>query len=338
MKIKLFVLFSVLISSAAFAEGGNVGNGGISHVCRSAKGKVKSVELLDFYRGRVELGLEFAADANRTTEEVEMRNASERLSDSIDFYTLIRKEYVGISLGPDYPLLSTDDGNPPPAQPGCSFEQLAVMTPGGNTLLVQPTLHGALSIKGQAALKTHEILYRLARKHSNVSDSVDVQRLVAYMYSVEENRAAINALVAKLFPGVPELENCERTIPPTEINGKDPVVVRVSTGMPHIKNDWHPNGSPIYVKLRDKSNVYRYLPDIYDRTISPDITKEKQPYDLMMPIAPNGLRGSAIVLSSGAEGTAYKVELLQGGNVLRSWDTYNCKQWNSSGPTVFILK
>lgn len=56
MKIRIFIIVGLLISSVAFASGTTIGNGGNGIICKNSSGVVKSVEVLDYYEHRLNGG------------------------------------------------------------------------------------------------------------------------------------------------------------------------------------------------------------------------------------------------------------------------------------------
>lgn len=191
--------------------GKEVGNGGQAVVCRDAKGKILSAELLDLFEAEnlPEMKLTIVRTAEHATEQ--LRKAGSRLETSKDswedkgdkFYenffatfssVLDKYHFLQENLG-NTPI---DDSYPTIAKKGCQFEQLAAYRPNGR-IDIDSEIFQALGQTDRAALLAHETIYKLAREYGRAKDSVMTRKLVGYLFAEGDHTSQIKNLVNQLF-------------------------------------------------------------------------------------------------------------------------------------------
>lgn len=188
-------LMMALFTTTAFAQGGgnSVGNGGLVHVCRDAKtNKILSSELLDIRRGK-KLGFKFNNDedfgywiAKGMTRLAPYRSEYLAVAEGVEG---LYSEGIPIIFLEEGSLVWTGDGSPGEADPGCQFEQIAVLMK--DQLYVNQSLYRSLSKRDQAALWFHEAIYRYARKQQGTFTSEESQKLVGTLLAENSSPSQI---------------------------------------------------------------------------------------------------------------------------------------------------
>ena len=190
MKLLLKILLSTfLISQAAnisFAGGDHIGNGGDGVVCRDDLQKITSIELLDFYEGRVLRKLTPKIDTKMTYQkniETIFKYLSfydTRVVDIIEpWYQKFLQEAQFVR---DVELVDVPDSSHLFIPKNCRIEQLAIQVepqfPGDRRYIINKDLWEAMDTVSQAGLIIHELLYRKV---------------------IEENKAVKNSIAVRYF-------------------------------------------------------------------------------------------------------------------------------------------
>lgn len=170
-----------MMSLSLAAIAGEKGNGGDAVVCRDAEGEIKSVELLDYYEGRVLRKLPVMEFPEMTDEEFflmfeDLIYLDEHLfqyfqKESLQLMNAIRN-YLQTGDGKDPSILFTDDRlrDVPDSgeliiKDGCKVEQLAIwLKPqfyDDPAFIIQANLLKHMSQKDLRGLVLHEILYKM---------------------------------------------------------------------------------------------------------------------------------------------------------------------------------
>lgn len=214
-QIPTLILLTLLLLQSSFAkEGTEHGNGGLAHVCRDANGKVKSSELLDLRKGRaVYPGIQYSDQPNEGTYNGLI---STRLAAMPGIYRLYTEYFAGLfnsDQSDEHPLefrvryvdqtpVWSGDSSEGIADPGCRFEQLGYYTAQG-VLVMNRKLFNTMDDLNRSAFKTHEALYRIARKHRHATNSSEVQKLVAQLYNREFDQRRVADLVDRIYGELP---------------------------------------------------------------------------------------------------------------------------------------
>jgi hypothetical protein len=215
------VLFTISTSSTAYAVK-ETGNGGDVVVCKSAAGRVTSIELYDFYEGRVRHGflLDLGSSTLNYLEKLERifkrldrlnPNRSELFRSWLkDFFS--EAEFLsGITLV-DIP--DTGNGYVPR---GCTLEQIAVQRepyfPGDKRYTISDDLWRALPEDSKAGLILHELLFREARNqifpHEN---SVRVRYLNSFLSTSKLETMSLKGWIETLFLAGFDHANAQRGV------------------------------------------------------------------------------------------------------------------------------
>lgn len=208
------LIFLISLQSVFAAEGTEHGNGGLAHVCRDANGKVKSSELLDLRKGRATYpGIQYS---DQSYEGMYNGLVSTRLAVLPGIYRLYTEYFAGLfnyEQWGEHPLefrvryvdrtpVWSGDASEGIADPGCRFEQLGYYTAQG-VLVVNRKILNTMDELSRSAFKTHEALYRIARKFSHATNSSEVQKLVAQLYNREFDQRKVTELVNRIYGKLP---------------------------------------------------------------------------------------------------------------------------------------
>jgi hypothetical protein len=206
MKIT-FVSIALLLTTLTAYAGGVDGGGGKGVVCRDAKGRIRSIELLDLWEARVLYGRTLSPSHKPLAKQVgeaidRLKNAVENTyshkdprtgksvtgADETKFQlenealrflkvnSAVRRLH-GITLNP------TPDSSEPAYPKDCQVEQVVnYISSGPAQILINQDLWEKMNSTQQAALIVHEAFYRFLRDF-NETNSVRVRRAVGYVFS-----------------------------------------------------------------------------------------------------------------------------------------------------------
>ena len=167
----LVVLLSAFVSFQAQATGRTVGNGGDVVVCEDQTGAIKSIELLDFYEGRILKGInaDFGSQARTVEEKVAVALARlERVSPArAKLYRERALQFFAETLFlEDGHLADIRDAGDIVIPNGCRIAQIANQSaplyPDDKRYVIDRSLWTALDNDSRAGLILHEIIYREA--------------------------------------------------------------------------------------------------------------------------------------------------------------------------------
>lgn len=174
---------------------GDVGNGGVSVVCRDRNGAITSAEILDIYEGRerfqktyVSSGLDI--DTQIQLAQLKLVRHTSYLTKLQDEISKVKANMVFIRVGNE--VLPTNDAFPVIIKKGCKFEQLANYT-ADNEALVSQEIYDQLDNLNKAALYLHEAVYAL-RRSSGDKDSQKSRKMVAELLASNSNQGVIDQL------------------------------------------------------------------------------------------------------------------------------------------------
>lgn len=188
MKLILAAAFALACTQAhALDLEGKEAHGGNAVVCNNADGSIKSVQLMDFYEGRILYGLTIpttsepyvhqyqtvAADLDRIQAQWTFgfhENAFRKIDQSIKLLP------AGVRLKP------VSDSKDILIPADCSVEQLALYIQNGSVQVVSD-FWNAMSETDKAGLVAHEALYAIDRVESDATDSVRARKVNAYAFS-----------------------------------------------------------------------------------------------------------------------------------------------------------
>ncbi|MBK7890572.1 MAG: hypothetical protein IPJ84_06930 [Bdellovibrionales bacterium] len=165
------ILFIAFVSFQAQATGRTVGNGGDVVVCENQAGVIESIELLDFYEGRILKGIktDFGSQARTVDEKVATALARlERVSPArAQLYRERALQFFADTLFlEDGHLADIRDAGDIVIPNGCRIAQIANQSaplyPDDKRYVIDRSLWTALDDDSRAGLILHEIIYREA--------------------------------------------------------------------------------------------------------------------------------------------------------------------------------
>jgi hypothetical protein len=174
---KIIGAFALLLSVSALA-GGSVGNDGDGVVCRAQDGTIQSVELLDYYEGRVQRGFDLSLGHPAEDFQIKINRILQNLSKLANIRS---KKYAELSndffnqavLIPNVDLVDIPDSQNIIVPKNCKVEQLAIQRepqlPGDKRYTISKDLWDQMDGNQKAGLILHEVIYRdaLEWKHEN---------------------------------------------------------------------------------------------------------------------------------------------------------------------------
>lgn len=167
----IVVLFSAFVSLHAQATGRTVGNGGDVVVCENQAGVIQSIELLDFYEGRILKGIKTDFGPQARTVEEKVAAALTRLERVSPARAKLYKEralqfFADTLFLEDGHLADIRDAGDIVIPNGCRIAQIANQStplyPDDKRYVIDSSLWTALDTDSQAGLILHEIIYREA--------------------------------------------------------------------------------------------------------------------------------------------------------------------------------
>ena len=192
MRVEITAVMLAFLAASAAHAGQEVGNGGNVVLCRDDQGKTLSIELLDYYEARVELGLTIALDGGAEAGDKLLATLG-RLG---TLAPVLRDLLLGGArrFGDDTvfvggaDLVPVDDSNHLAIPHGCQVVQIAIQKepefPGQKRFTVNKDLWDQLDATNKAGLMLHELLYVHALS-AGAKDSVGVRYLNALISSGE---------------------------------------------------------------------------------------------------------------------------------------------------------
>jgi hypothetical protein len=191
MKYSFLILLTMFPFQFLWATGRTVGNGGDVIVCETQAGQLQSIELLDFYEGRVLKGIQTELGEIGLTIEQKIAFALERMKRvspvRAERYAKDAASFFDETLFLDDAILEDipDTGNMVIPR-NCRVAQIANQStplyPDDKRYVIDRRLWNALDNTGRAGLILHEVIYReaLELRHDN---SVSVRFLNANLCS-----------------------------------------------------------------------------------------------------------------------------------------------------------
>jgi hypothetical protein len=197
---KIVIALSMLISFTSWA-GGDVGNGGVSVICRDSLGKITSAELLDIFEGREIYGRKYLNDNISVDTKLEISQL--KISRHPTYLTKFQDELAKVQanlvfIGEGIELNPTNDALPTISKNGCNYEQVANYTYEGE-VLVSREIYNAFDVNNKAALFIHEAVYALRRKEGD-KNSQKSRRLTAHLVANNGDQKIIDQLVSETTP------------------------------------------------------------------------------------------------------------------------------------------
>jgi len=201
MKIsKLILSLSLTLSFNSWA--GDVGNGGMSVVCRNTDGSITSAELLDIYEGRELYQRTYADDLLSVETRIQLMLLNlVKKPEAIDkFQAELSTIYANaVFVGNENELELTNDALPIIRKKGCKLEQVANYTDNGEIFISQE-IYEEFDNLNKAALYVHESFYSLYRKFNKKMlpmNSRDSRKLTAYLMAKQVDQNVVSALLKK---------------------------------------------------------------------------------------------------------------------------------------------
>ncbi len=197
------ILGMLMLVSTLVAQAGEKGNGGDAVVCRDKNGEIISVELLDYYEGRVMRKLSSLEYPELSDDEFLDRIGGklQLLEESLDYYNLREakellqavRDHIQSGQNNNPEILFTDDkltdipdSNELIIKNGCGIEQLAIWKnkefPEDPLFIIQSELVKKLSPKDIRGLVLHESIYKFlwlrnALSGQDLTNSIPVRYL-----------------------------------------------------------------------------------------------------------------------------------------------------------------
>lgn len=205
-------LIVVLLSSISFA-GGSVGNGGDSIVCRKPDGSIQSIELLDYYEGRVQRGFSYSFGNLSENHLLKIDRILQKLSRvalirSKKYRELVQSFFSEAVLLPGVDLVDIPDSQNIIVAKNCKVEQLVIQQepqlPGDKRYTISKDLWDLMDENQRAGLILHEIIYREAIKwgHENSIKVRYINALIASDILDQMDQKSFNDLLSSLnLPG-----------------------------------------------------------------------------------------------------------------------------------------
>ncbi len=169
---KLCFIFSLLLLVNIAFAGNERGNGGDVVVCRNDNGEISSVELLDYYEGRILRGHVLIPGNNSSIDELSALLVSMIKQHSRSLAAYLKEGIENFnnnsSFLEDTVLPDISDSEHLIVPNGCSVEQIAVQIhddykfPGDNKYLIDKKLWDAVTDFNKFGLILHELIYKLA--------------------------------------------------------------------------------------------------------------------------------------------------------------------------------
>jgi hypothetical protein len=299
--ILLIVFMSWAMSSQLAFAGNSVGNGGNVVVCKDAAARVTSIELLDYYEGKVLRGItpETGAPALDYHQKIDYvldrfaEVAPHRAARYRDQARSFESEALFLAGAQLVPVPDSQHSFVPD---GCEVDQAAIQKtpefPEDKRYTVNQDLWSQLPAEGKAGLVLHEVIYREAIEH-NQDDSVKARYFNSYVAAGKLNSYSPLQLV-----------DFYQTIefPTAEAQGIEFVVGEDPQGVPG--NVFEPGQADPY---RVCERLYEFFPDGRLKTV--DLAQPASvPYLNLTLLAESGssadcsqnLEGSFALFDSGA--------------------------------------
>lgn len=168
--MKLLIL-TMLTFNFAWAQKGQIGNGGDAVVCRDANGKIKSAELLDFYEAQTSMSppIDIKLDDRKPYKD-NLAVLFDRIfkKDPAFFekvYELANSFEADTFFKSSAELVDIPDSEHLSFRKGCKVEQVAIQQAPISSRMkyytIDKDIWDAMSTSHQAGLVLHEILYRI---------------------------------------------------------------------------------------------------------------------------------------------------------------------------------
>lgn len=201
MKFKKIVIGLSMLTSFTSWAGGDVGNGGVSVVCRDSLGEITSAELLDIFEGREIYGRKYineniGVDTKLEISQLKLSRHPTYLTKFQDELAKVQANLIFIREGIE--LNPTNDALPTISKNGCNYEQVANYTDEGE-VLVSREIYNAFDVNNKAALFIHEAVYALRRKVGDKT-SQKSRRLTAHLVANNGDQKIIDQLVSETKP------------------------------------------------------------------------------------------------------------------------------------------
>lgn len=190
MKTRATALFTLFLTISALGHAGTaVSGGGPGIVCSSATNPIASVQTLDLYEGCHRFKMcplpsnePFAIQVLKAAEKLKKFDPAifADVNDGIAYIfanQIILPPGVGMQVGLD---IGTDYA--PLVPIGCHLEAIGYFEKSGQ-LMISSTLMEAMPPTEQAAFFMHEVLYKLTREVHRATNSQEVRKLVAALFS-----------------------------------------------------------------------------------------------------------------------------------------------------------
>ena len=191
MKNLLLTWFtSLALCGVSLADVRNVGNGGDVVVCRDGQNKILSVELLDFYEGRVLNGrhpLPMDGDTDALVEIALQRLGKVNPTRQARYAKWAKSFHEEAAYIPNANLVDIDDSRHIVLPAGCTISQIAIQRPIREGIekkryVINDDLWKELNPLNQAGLILHELIYREAIE-GDISDSKLVRLINSLIFS-----------------------------------------------------------------------------------------------------------------------------------------------------------
>lgn len=191
----LMMTVGALMSVSSFAQE-HVGNGGGSHFCKDRSFQ----ESYDIYEGRTRYRLKF--DETQTSEKEVLTKVLHVIKNyDVTLYQEVANwiNYLNSTdrfvVQPKIKLTKISDANILLTDEGCEYEQLANWDEVSGRVFVKEGIYTKLNPFHQAALKLHEVIYKVYRSRKNANNSDQTRRLVAELLSIDPNTYLLKDLV-----------------------------------------------------------------------------------------------------------------------------------------------
>lgn len=242
-----------LMTSAAMAEGGLVGNGGDVVVCRNSDNSIKFIELLDFYEARIQRGQiiklnpELSVDDNIAIylERIGARDAYQK--NQIE--SLYKSFHQEANFLAGVELVDISDSGHVAFPAGCKVEQIAIqripLYPKEKRYTINKDLWDQLSSSDRAGLVIHEIIYR---------NSIDT-------------KTEVNSIPTRYFNSILASDDL-KSLKPSEYFDllKQNFIKRASWG------DWIVKTSDCFFENEKLYSITAYFENEQEVTINSDVT------------------------------------------------------------------
>ena len=187
----------MLINLSVLAGGGGMdGGGGRGVICRDSKKKIVSAEILDFYEGRFQYGLQIPISNEAMDSQIEKAELKYKQGTRVDLNYLSRSVYKHFKFLPKSTKLAfIDDSHELILPKKCQIEQVANFV-NPNLILIDSEIWSKFDNTNKAALVLHETLYW--RERINGAKDSRRSRLI------NANLFAENIFFEDVYEGIPK--------------------------------------------------------------------------------------------------------------------------------------